>query len=61
MVVFGLEKGWGRLDIFVLPGFRERDFPDWRGRLLTPKRIDENGAVLESDYGKAVVDVVARC
>tara|TARA_B100000676_G_scaffold308145_1_gene368274 strand:+ start:3261 stop:4169 length:909 start_codon:yes stop_codon:yes gene_type:complete len=60
MVAIGLEKDWGRLDLFVLPGFRERDFPDRRGRLRTPQPVDENGAVLESDYGKAHVDVAAR-
>ena len=60
MVVVGLEKDWGRLDFFVLPGFRERDFPDRRGRLRTPQHVDENGAVLESEHGKAVVDVAAR-
>ena len=61
MVVVGLEKDLGRLDFFVLPGFRERDFPDWRGRLLTPQHVDENDAALESEHGKAVVDVAARC
>ena len=61
MVAVGLEKDLGRLDFFVLPGFRERDFPDWRGRLLTPQPVDENDAALESEHGKAVVDVAARC
>jgi len=61
MVVVGLEKDWGRPDFFVLPGFRERDFPDWRGRLLTPQHVDKNDAVLESKHGKAGVDVAARC
>ena len=61
MVAVDLEKGEGRLDFFVLPGFRERDFPDWRGRLLTPQHVDENDAALESEHGKAVVDVAARC
>ena len=55
MVVVGLEKDWGRLDFFVLPGFRERDFPDWRGRLLTPQDVDENDAVLESEHGKQLL------
>ena len=60
MVAVGLEKDWGQLDFFVLPGLRERDFPDRRGRLRTPQPVDENGAVLESEHGKAVVDVAAR-
>ena len=61
MVAVGFEKDWGRLDFFVLPDFRERDFPDWRGRLFTPQHVDENDAVLESEHGKAVVDIAARC
>jgi len=60
MVAVGVEMDWGRVDLFVLPGFRERDFPDKRGRLRTPQPVDENGAVLESSHGNAHVDVAAR-
>ena len=60
MVAVGFEKDWGRLDFFILPDFQERDFPDWRGRLRALQPVDENGAVLESEHGKAVVDVAAR-
>ena len=59
MVAVGLEKDWGRLD-FRLPGFQERDFPDWRGRLRAPQSVDENGAILESENGKAFIDVATR-
>ena len=43
MVAIGLEKDWGRLDLFVLPGFRERDFPSefglWSGTTESWKAI----------------------
>jgi hypothetical protein len=60
MIAVGLQKDWGRLDTFVLPGFRERDFPDLKGRLRSPEPADENGRVIESSLGNAHVDVAAR-
>ncbi len=60
MVAVGFEKDWGRLDFFILPDFQERDFPDWRGRLRALQPVDENGAVLESENGKAVTDIAER-
>lgn len=60
MIAIGVQKDWGRLDLLVLPGFRERDFPDRRGRLRAPLVVDENGAVLESSLGNAHVDLAAR-
>jgi hypothetical protein len=35
MLTAGVRKDWGRLDVFILPGFRERDFPDAKERLRT--------------------------
>lgn len=60
MVSIGVEQDWGRLDLFALPGFREREFPDTKGRLRTPQPVDENGAVLETGIGNRHVDFATR-
>lgn len=60
MLTAGVQKDWGRLDVFILPGFRERDFPDAGGRLRTPQPVDKNGAILESRLGNAHIDLAGR-
>ena len=60
MLTAGVRKDWGRLDVFILPGFRERDFPDAKERLRTAQPVSENTAILETDQGNAHVDFAAR-
>ena len=60
MINIGLQKDWGRLDFFVLPGFRERPFPGSEGRLRTSETVDDDQAVFEGGDGKAHVDFAAR-
>ena len=60
MINIGLQKDWGRLDVFVLPGFRERPFPGSTGRLRANETVDDDQAVFESGAGTAHVDFAGR-
>ncbi|TNF92123.1 MAG: hypothetical protein EP297_13965, partial [Gammaproteobacteria bacterium] len=40
MVNLSLIRGWGTVDFFLLPGFRERTFPGQSGRLRSIPRVD---------------------
>ncbi len=60
MINVGLQKDWGRLDVFVLPGFRERPFSGSTGRLRTKETVDDDQAVFESGAGNAHVDFAGR-
>ena len=60
MINLATQQDWGRLDLFVLPGFRERTFPGRRGRLRTAVPVDENAAEFESDAEELHVDVALR-
>lgn len=60
MVNVGVQKDWGRVDLFVLPGFRERPFPNTEGRLRTGLIVDDDLATFESGAGNAHVDFAGR-
>jgi len=60
MINLGSQRDWGRIDLFVLPGFRERSFPGRDGRLRAGLPVDEGAARYESDLGQANVDVAFR-
>ncbi|MBT3306102.1 MAG: hypothetical protein HN377_06420, partial [Alphaproteobacteria bacterium] len=60
MINVGLQKGWGRLEVFVLPGFRERPYSGSTGRLRAKETVDDDQAVLESDAENAHVDFAGR-
>ena len=49
MINLALIRDWGTVDLFVLPGFRERTFPGRSGRLRFPLRVDDS----EEHYGSA--------
>jgi hypothetical protein len=53
-------RSWGGLDIYLLPGFRERRFPGPNGRLRGPLPVDEDAATFESGAGKDHVDAALR-
>ena len=59
MINLTLESDWGALDLFYLPYFRERTFPDDRGRLRGPLPIMDD-AGYEADAGRWHPDVAAR-
>ena len=60
MVLFSLIQDWGYLDMFVLPGFRERTFPGRKGRPGSRTLIDTNRAVYESGAEDHHVDFALR-
>jgi len=60
MAQLSLVRDWGIVDLFVLPGFRERTFPGQRGRLRTPVRIDSDRASYASGAGSTRVDGAIR-
>lgn len=60
MLRLAFERGWGRLEVFSLLGFRERTFPGPAGRLRPPLPVDADGARYESGAGDDRVDWAVR-
>jgi hypothetical protein len=60
MVNIGVQKDWGRFDLFVLPGFRERPFSRTEGRLRASLIVDDDLATFESGAGNAHIDFAGR-
>ena len=61
MTQFSLIQNWGVLDIFVLPGFRERTFPGPDGRpQLTPLVVDTDNPIYESSAEDEHIDYALR-
>jgi hypothetical protein len=60
MIKFSLARRWGIVDLFVLPGFRERTFPGIDGRLRPPFPIITDGALYESAAEDGHVDFAGR-
>jgi len=60
MVHLGLIQDWGLLDLYVLPGFRERTYPGVDGRLRTPLVVDTDQAIYESSAEDKHIDYAAR-
>lgn len=60
MVNLTLLRDWGTVGLFVLPGFRERTFPDTESRLRGSTPIDEAQTQYESSAKDRHVDFAAR-
>ncbi len=60
MVNLSLVRDWGILDLFVLPGFRERTFAGTAGRLRSGLVVDTANARYESDAGDQHIDTAVR-
>ncbi|MCH8140121.1 MAG: hypothetical protein IH908_00845 [Proteobacteria bacterium] len=60
MVHLSLVRDWGILDIFALPGFRERTFPGQDGRLRTVPMVDGDHPIYESGAKNTRVDGAIR-
>ena len=60
MINLALMRDWGALDLFVLPGFRERTFPGEEGRLRTQPRVDNDLVSYESVDGDNYIDLAIR-
>ena len=60
MLQFSIAQGWGVLDFFILPYFRERTFPGREGRLRPATVVDTDHAVYESSSEQSNVDLAIR-
>lgn len=60
MVKFSSIRNWGIVDVFLLPGFRERTFPSIDGRLVGPLPVDTDSASYESSAGDRHLDAAVR-
>ncbi len=60
MINLSLVRDWGIVDIFLLPGFRERTFAGEDGRLRAGLIVDTDNAQYESDAGEKHLDAAIR-
>ena len=60
MVNFAWINDWGTLDLFLLPGFRERTFQGKEGRLRFPLVIDTDNPVYQTESEYKHIDFAAR-
>lgn len=59
MVALSLEHDWGNFDVYLLTGFRERQFAGEDGRLRTPILVADK-AVYDQGEGKNDIDFAGR-
>ncbi|WP_415881808.1 hypothetical protein [Neptuniibacter sp. QD34_54] len=60
MINLSLVKDWGIIDLYLLPGFRERTFASTDGRLRAGLVIDTDRATFESSAGNKHIDTAIR-
>ena len=60
MVQLSLIRDWGTLEIFALPGFRERTFPGRDGRLRSGIPVEDDDAEYESSAEDTRLDWALR-
>ena len=60
MINLSLVRDWGIVDIFLLPGFRERTFAGEDGRLRAGLVVDTDNAQYESGAGEKHLDAAIR-
>jgi len=60
MVNLNIEQDWGTLNLFVLPGFRERTFTANNARLHGPLPVDSAHATFESGKKARHIDFATR-
>ena len=60
MVNLSLVNDWGIVDVFLLPGFRERTYAGEEGRLRGPLVVDEDNVSYESSAGQQHLDFALR-
>ncbi len=60
MIQASFEKDWGTVDVFVLPGFRERTFSDIKGRPRFSPYVDASQAQYESSSKARNIDYALR-
>lgn len=60
MIHFSSEQNFGLIDVFVLPGFRERTYTGEKGRFRPPIAIDKDNAMYQSSSKDKHIDYAAR-
>jgi hypothetical protein len=60
MVSLAWQQDWGMISAYVLPYFRERNYPGVEGRLRMPLPVDTDRAVYESSRKERHVDLALR-
>jgi len=60
LIKLSLIKEWGDVDLYLLPGFRERTFPSRVGRLRTAAAVNVNQAEYASSKGRDHLDIAIR-
>jgi len=60
MINLSMVNDWGIVDVFLLPGFRERTYAGVEGRLRGPLVVDEDNVTYESSAGQQHLDVALR-
>ena len=60
MLNLALIRTWGTVDLFVLPGFRERDYPGVAGRPRLPLPVDTSQTSFDSSREQQHIDAAAR-
>ena len=60
MINYSLIRQWGTVDVFVLPGFRERTFPGAAGRLRGSAPVDTSLTSYDSGDEERHIDLALR-
>lgn len=60
MVNLALQRDWGFVSVYLMPYFRERDFPGVEGRFRTPLVVDTGQVLYESSDEEEHLDVALR-
>jgi len=60
MVNLAWQQEWGLISAYVMPYFRERNYPGIDGRLRTPLPVDTDRAVYESSSEESHIDIALR-
>ena len=60
MINLSLVRDWGIVDLYLLPGFRERTFPGQSGRLRSGLVVMDSHAEYESDDKDGHIDTAIR-
>lgn len=60
MIKLSWAKTFGNIDLFILPGFRERTFPGQNGRLRSIPHVDTDSVSYESSQEARHVDFALR-
>lgn len=60
MINLSLVRDWGIIDLYLLPGFRERTFVGNEGRLRSSLAVNNDHASYESGAGKNHLDTAVR-